>query len=203
MKFIYLLLVILSIAVSHINAQQYVQNIRGVVIDSHTEIPLPGATVLLQSNDETEGTSTDALGNFIFENIPVGRHSIVVTFIGYKPYQLQNFTLNTGKEFILKISLEESTSEIDAVEVKYKVNKQAPLNEMALVSSRMFTIEETERYAGSVGDPARMASNFAGVNSLNDQSNTIVIGGNTPFGMLWMMEGVDIPNPTHFGGMGS
>jgi hypothetical protein len=141
-------------------------------------------------------------GRFRFENIAVGRHSITISYVGYKPHEISNFSLGTGKEVFFDVKLEESVTQLEVFEVKYKVNKQAPINEMTMVSSRMFTIEETERYAGSVGDPARMASNFAGVNSLNDQSNTIVIRGNTPFGMLWMLEGIDIPNPTHFGPMG-
>jgi hypothetical protein len=184
------------------NAQHYVQEIRGIVSDAHTGISLPGATVILQSGESSRGVSTDAEGYFSFEEIAVGRHSISISYIGYKPHEISNFSLGTGKEVIFDVKLEESVTQLEVFEVKYKVNKQAPINQMTMVSSRMFTIEETERYAGSVGDPARMASNFAGVNSLNDQSNTIVIRGNTPFGMLWMLEGIDIPNPTHFGPMG-
>lgn len=183
-------------------SQDYKQDIKGVVTDSHTGIPLPGATVILNGSIEKTGTATDANGFFRFINIPVGRHSLSVSFVGYKPHEINSFSLTTGKELFFEIKLEESTTEIEAVEVKYKVNKMAPLNEMATVSSRMFTIEETERYAGSIGDPARMASNFPGVNSLNDQTNAIVIRGNSPFGMLWVMEGIDIPNPSHFGAMG-
>ncbi len=29
-------------------------------------------------------------------------------------------------------------------------------------------------------------------------SNQLVIRGNSPKGMLWRMEGVEIPNPNHF-----
>ncbi len=190
---------LLVVAFFSASAQNYVQTIRGVVIDAHTGIPLPGATVIL---NETKGIATDANGQFRFDDVVVGRHNLTISFVGYKPYSNSSFNITTGKEFYLEIKLEESTTELEAVEVKYKVNKMAPLNEMATASSRMFTIEETERYAGSVGDPARMASNFPGVNSLNDQSNTIVIRGNSPFGMLWIMEGIDIPNPSHFGAMG-
>ena len=43
-----------------------------------------------------------------------------------------------------------------------------------------------------------MAQNFAGVGTPSDSSNDIVVRGNSPFGMLWRMEGVDIYNPNHF-----
>ena len=72
------------------------------------------------------------------------------------------------------------------------------MNEMATVSARAFTVEETDRYAGSRGDPARMASNFAGVQGADDSRNDIVVRGNSPNGVLWRVEGVDLPNPNHF-----
>jgi hypothetical protein len=183
-------------------SQSYVQQIRGIVADAHTGISLPGATVMLISGDHMRGTTTGLDGRFQFDHVPVGRHSFRVTFIGYKPYEISNISLTTGRELFLEIKLEESVMELETFEFRHKVNKERPLNEMAMVSSRMFTVEETERYAGSVGDPARMASNFAGVSTTNDQSNDIVIRGNSPFGMLWMLQGVDIPNPSHFGAMG-
>ena len=50
-----------------------------------------------------------------------------------------------------------------------------------------------------------MALNFAGVtNAGSDQNNEIIIRGNSPKGLLWRMEGIEIPNPNHFGdGQGS
>ncbi len=59
-------------------------------------------------------------------------------------------------------------------------------------------MEETERYAGSWGDPARMAANYAGVFQNGDIYNYIVIRGNSPYGLIWRMEGIPIPNPNHF-----
>ncbi len=46
-------------------------------------------------------------------------------------------------------------------------------------------------------------ANFAGVVSNNDAHNDIVIQGNSPAGLLWRLEDVDIPNPNRFGSMGS
>ena len=33
--------------------------------------------------------------------------------------------------------------------------------------------------------------------------NEIVIRGNSPRGILWRLEGIEIPNPNHFGDFGS
>jgi hypothetical protein len=198
-----ILMVLFAGFVTCLFSQEYVQEIRGIVKDAHTGITLPGATIILTSLTELKGTTSDGDGRFILSQVPVGRHSIKVSFIGYKPFSMQNFAVTTGRETFLEIKLEESVQMLDEVVFKYQVNKDLPLNEMAMVSARMFTIEETDRYAGSLGDPARMAANFAGVNSLNDQSNDIVIRGNSPFGLLWTLEGVDIPNPNHFGAQGA
>lgn len=61
-------------------------------------------------------------------------------------------------------------------------------------------LKRLRRYAGAVDDPARMAANFAGVTSGSAETNVIIIRGNAPSGVLWRMEGVDIPVPSHFNG---
>ncbi len=74
---------------------------------------------------------------------------------------------------------------------------------MATVSARSFTVEEAMRYSGSLQDPSRMAQNFAGVSNASDDRNDIVIRGNSPTGVLWRMEGIDIPSPNHFSAFGT
>ena len=98
---------------------------------------------------------------------------------------------------MLDIDLQESVVAIQAAEVSATQEGEV-MNEMATVSARAFTVEETDRYAGSRGDPARMASNFAGVQGADDSRNDIVVRGNSPSGVLWRVEGVDLPNPNHF-----
>jgi len=183
--------------------QKYIQTIRGTVLDAKTEMPLPGATVILLNTEPVIGTSTDAEGRFRIENIPLGRQSIKVSYMGYAPAFVNNLMLASGKELVLEIKLEELVYQVAEVVIKANTEKDKPLNEMATVSTRSFSVEETERYAGSLGDPARMAANFAGVSSPSDQRNDIIIRGNSPMGLLWRMEGVEIPSPNHFGSMGS
>jgi hypothetical protein len=93
--------------------------------------------------------------------------------------------------------------EIDEVVIKARSDKSESLNKMALLSAKTFTVEETNRYAGSINDPARMVSSFAGVVGDAEGNNDIVVRGNSPRGILWRLEGVDIPNPNHFANNGS
>lgn len=92
---------------------------------------------------------------------------------------------------------------ISEVVVKATGNKSTSVNTMATLSSRTFSIEETQRYAGARNDVARMAINYAGVSAGNDATNEITIRGNSPNGLLWQLEGVEISNPNHFGFMGA
>ena len=76
-------------------------------------------------------------------------------------------------------------------------------NDLATVSGRTFSVEETSRFAGSRNDVSRMAQNFAGVSNVNDARNDIVIRGNSPSGLLWRLNGIDIPSPNHFSAFGT
>ena len=199
-------LITINIALFYItvlNAQQLTQNIRGKVIDEVTGSPLPGATVVLADSNPIIGTTTDGNGFFEIRNVPVGRQSIEVTFVGYEPRFISNLLLTSAKETFLEIALTEKVTELDEVTVKSFTNKQAAQNEMAMISSRSFTVEETERFAGSLGDPARMVANYAGVMSQNDSRNDIIIRGNSPTGVKWRLENMEIPNPNHFGALGT
>ncbi|MFO7873737.1 MAG: TonB-dependent receptor [Bacteroidales bacterium] len=181
----------------------FTQTLRGKVIDVYTEQPVPGANVVLPDTEPLIGTTTDANGEFRFEDLPVGRIDLKVSMMGYEPAFARNLLLTSGRELVVTISLEEKVFQLDDVVVTPEFRKDQAVNEMAMVSARSFTVEETERYAGSLGDPSRMASNFAGVSNPSDQRNDIIIRGNSPLGLLWRLEGIEIPNPNHFGSMGS
>lgn len=103
---------------------------------------------------------------------------------------------------VINVELEENAIKMDEVEVKASSEKDL-VNTMQMANMKSFSIEETERYAGSRQDPARMAQNFAGVQGTNDSRNDIVIRGNSPAGLLWRLEDIDIPNPNHFAVAGS
>lgn len=182
---------------------KFTQVIRGVVTDRGTALPLPGANVILLGDGSFRGTTTDEKGRFVLDKVPVGRQSIRVSYMGYQDQILSHLNVISGKELVLTIKLEETVLQLGEVEIMPDLRKDLPMNEMAVISARSFTVEETERYAGSLGDPARMASSFAGVSTLSDQQNDIVIRGNSPMGLLWRMDGMDIPNPNHFSSLGT
>ncbi len=183
-------------------AQQLTQNIRGRVIDMQSETPLPGVNVYIVG-ESSIGTTTDGEGYYLLEKVPVQRVTINFSFIGYQPVTMQNIELSSSKELVLNVPMLESTEQLAEVVVKANDKPERVNNERVNVSGRTFSIEESTRFAGSVQDVSRMASNFAGVQRTNDANNDIVIRGNSPIGLIWRLEGIDIPNPNHFGGLGA
>jgi hypothetical protein len=182
-------------------AQNYTQTIRGTIIERQIQKPIIGATV--QIAGLAIGDQTDENGNFTISNVPVGNQTVIVSCIGFKENIISNVAVNSGKELVLTIALDEKLHTSKEVVIKGESRKNKPLNELSAVSARAFTVEETQRYAAAVNDPARMATNYAGVIAADDGNNQIVIRGNSPSGLLYRMEGIDIPNPNHFGAAGS
>ena len=170
--------------------------VSGTVHDAEAHFPLPGAYINISTLEGFE-VATDFDGRFSFTDVPIGRHVVQVSFMGYEPRVLEGIVVVSGRPVVLEVSMNESVVAIEAAEVSATESGEV-MNEMATVSARAFTVEETDRYAGSRGDPARMASNFAGVQGADDSRNDIVVRGNSPSGVLWRIEGVDLPNPNHF-----
>lgn len=181
---------------------QNTQTIKGQILDSQSKYPIVGASVVILNSNPLVGAVSDVNGFYKIEKVPLGRISLKISFVGYTENIVSNILLTSGKEMVLNLRLEESVETLEELVITSE-EKGAVQNEMALVSTRSFSIEETSRYAGSRNDPARMATNFAGVSGANDGRNDIIIRGNSPAGVLWRLEGLDIFSPNHFAAMGT
>ncbi|MDR2963591.1 MAG: TonB-dependent receptor [Bacteroidales bacterium] len=183
--------------------QQLTQTIRGVVREKSTMQVLPAAQISITADGQQMHTLSNEKGEFSISDIPVGRCNIMVSMLGFRAYAANNVLVYSGKEVVLEIVMEEDVHALQNIVVTPKTEKEQPLNQLAVVSARMLSSEEANRYAGSFGgDPARMTAGFAGVVAANDTRNDIIIRGNSPMGLLWRLDGFDIPNPNHFGVMG-
>jgi hypothetical protein len=202
MKFFYSIFLLSLISISSFS-QQITQSIRGTIIDKITQLPLQSIEVVILNTTPAQKVSTDEKGVFNFSKLPIGKYNLLFTATGYAQQSMSNITLNAAKEIVLTIEMEEKIKTVKEITIKAKTQKDKPLNDMATVSARMFSVEETNKYAGSLNDPARMAQNYAGVQSNGDTRNDIVIRGNSPLGVLWRLDGMDIPNPNHFAGIGT
>ena len=178
------------------NRKVLTRSIRGTVVDAASGYPIAYASVALQGRPGT-GAITDSSGHFIIKNVPVGRHDIQASFVGYESAIFKEILVTSSKEVFLNIPLKEAIRELDEVTVRPSLNKEQPLNKMATTGARMLSVEEASRYAGGMDDPARLVSSFAGVSPAMS-TNGISIHGNAPHLLQWRLEDVEIPNPNHF-----
>ncbi|MBK6291959.1 MAG: TonB-dependent receptor [Ignavibacteria bacterium] len=193
-------------ALAQDTTQKGTQVIRGTVLDAVSNSSVTGATVAVIENGKTiKGAIVKKNGTFRIAGVPLGRKIVKITMIGYEPYINDNVLVTAGKEVVMSVTLNESYSTSKEIEVVYdrSADEAVTNSEYTSVSARAFNTEDTKRYAGSLGDPSRMAQNFAGVVGANDSRNDIVVRGNSPAGMLWQMDGMIIPNPNHFGSLNS
>lgn len=196
-----LLLLLGLLLSSSTSAQDITQSIKGKVIDSDSEIALAYATIIVLNTDPIIATITDIDGYFRLENVAVGRVSLQISFVGYETKNVSDLLLSSGKELNLNISLKELFFALNEVVVKPKIKKEEALNKMATLSARTFSVEDAQRFAGGMDDPSRLASTFAGVTPSTVDNNEIVIRGNAAKGILWQLEGMEIPAPNHLAGM--
>ncbi|MBL4707918.1 MAG: carboxypeptidase-like regulatory domain-containing protein, partial [Flavobacteriales bacterium] len=174
------------------------QTVRGTVVDADSKMPLIGATIKIVNSNPLKGTSADLSGSFRFDKVPVGRIALQLSYIGYEVKIIPNLVVNSGKEVVLTLNMQESVVSMDEVVIRPDKEKGKAMNEMSLVGARSISPEESNRYAGPFNDPSRIVSNYSGVAASQDGSNDIIVRGNSPKYMQWRLEGVQITNPNHF-----
>src|SRR5664279_1360540 len=83
-------------------------SLSGKVIAANTGLPLQSASIYIP--DLKSGTTTDANGNYVLHNIPVGTYLIQVDFVGYQTMVKRiSLTENTTSDFALEISVTEES----------------------------------------------------------------------------------------------
>ncbi len=184
-----------------LQSQSLVQNVRGRIIDAETKDPLIGAEIYLVGSNPLIGTISDLDGNFILEKIPVGRQIIQGNYLGYQSIIRDNILINSAHEYYLELELLPGIELTEVVIQAY--SRKQPVNEQIISSHRRLDPEELQFHAATANDPGRLVMGFPGVQPSRDSRSDIIIRGNSSAGILWRLEGLDIPNPNHFARRGS
>lgn len=193
MRIIAILLIVIT---GHTLFAQQSQQVTGKVEDVTTRAALQGASVMLLKDSTSIGATTDAAGVFVFQNVFPGRYTVKVSFTGYETVQQELLVISARKSEIT-IQLREFQNVLDEIEVvssraqSYDPGEHAITNEKAL------------RLPANFFDPVRVITSYPGVITANDQNNTIVIRGNSPAGLLWKINGLDVVNPNHLANAGT
>lgn len=151
---------------------------------------------MLVRDSSSIGTTSDASGFFNFQNVFPGRYTVKVSFTGYESVQQELLVISARKaEFT--IQLREYQNVLDEVEV---VSSRAQSYDPG---EHPITNEKALRLPANFFDPVRVITSYPGVITANDQNNTIVIRGNSPSGLLWKINGLDVVNPNHLANAGT
>ena len=183
-------------------SQAPTQTVKGLVVDLDSEMPIIGANIILLGSSPIIGATTDVYGRYKLKSIPIGRRSFKISFIGYQDVYLNEIAVEAGREVVLNVSMEENTFKLATVNIVANDDRSEAINQMTTVSANQITVESTSRIAAGINDPGRTVQSLAGVATSSDKSNELVIRGNSPRGMLWRMQGIEIPNPNHFSSEG-
>ncbi|PIE84722.1 MAG: hypothetical protein CSA07_01285 [Bacteroidia bacterium] len=193
MRTTFLGLLALLLPLCPLMAQPPSQRVTGRIFEIGTSRPLPNVSVSLRELQ----TLSDSLGRFSLQ-CEAGTHTLHLEHEDYNPVPLE-LRLTSGKELYVEAEMAPKIYQIEGVTVSAQHRKVGRAN---FTSATVFNPEEATRYAGSLGDPARMVRSYAGIVPVNDTRNDIVIRGNSPIGLQWKLDGFEIGNPNHYGSIG-
>ncbi|MFQ5640840.1 MAG: TonB-dependent receptor domain-containing protein [bacterium] len=91
--------------------------LRGTVTDAETGAVLMGANVAVTSEAVNTGAATGPTGTFEVTNLPAGRYTVTVTYIGYEKQVLTDLVLTAGETKSLDISLTPTGIQLNPVTI--------------------------------------------------------------------------------------
>lgn len=194
-----MIIILVVSTIPNLFARQSTGKISGFVKDAKTEEPLIGVTVVLK---ETElGGVTDFNGFYEINNVPSATYNLQVSYVGYETQIKYNVVVRSGGNPDINFSLEESTSELQEVEVI--ANPFQKLEETPLSVQRL-SREEIATYPGGNNDIAKVVQSLPGVSgSVGGFRNDVIIRGGAPNENVYYLDGIEIPNINHFSTQGS
>ena len=181
-----------------IQAQTATQTIRGRIVDKETETPIQSAQVLTWRDDGTViGGFSDEYGFYKLEQVPVGYRNVMISAISYDTVSLRPF-LTAGTELVLDMSLNPRPITTDEVVIEAGREDDVNNEHAVTVSQISIAFDPGLQASGTREDPVRQAVVTPSVQGADDSRNDLIVRGNSPSGVLYRFEGINIPNPNHF-----
>jgi CarboxypepD_reg-like domain/TonB dependent receptor len=175
----------------------FTQTIKGTVLDADSKEKLIFANILLKNNTDSMVVQTDELGDFKIQNVSIGASILGISYIGYETKVLQAM-VNSGKQTVLNVLLKEKVEKLKGVLIQAARKSGRGTAFLSFKPNEILLLPAT--FDGNLG---RAMQNRAGVTGVKDWSNEIVVRGNSPKGVLYRLEGIEIPSPNHFGNLGA
>ncbi len=160
--------------------------IAGTIVDVETGLPLPGVNVILVGT--YLGAATDASGNYLILNVPVGEYTIRAQMIGYIAMNIKDVLvqtdLTTTQDFVLKPTV--------LVGEEIIVEAERPLVELDKTSSRRsITSDDLQNMAVSSVEGA--VSYTAG--GVTDAGGNLHLRGGRSREIVYLFDGISLNDP--------
>lgn len=158
---------------------------------SNITIRLKGANLVTMTNKE---------GYFVFADVPAGEQELFIGVVGYKPY-LQKFALTAKSQQKVEAELIPMAIKLADVTVTAKKFDDIAPREIKVGTIRQTSKEIKEVVAVGDADIFRALAFQPGVVPIADFSAGLYVRGGTPDQNLILLDGIDVYNPSHFGGI--
>jgi hypothetical protein len=184
-----------------------VYTVHGIILDKETNIPVEDANLTFDST-RFVGTHTDKTGEFTLTRVPLGKHHIKVTHIQYETTVLM-VDAGPSENVVLEFRLQPKLYVLNGLVVDYdwtvgyfgELDEQGnPINESPpLGTNRIYDPSVVQPPGTRAGEVVRGIEGMQpNVQCADDTRNDAVIRGNSPYSVVWNLEGVTVPNPNHF-----
>jgi hypothetical protein len=174
------------------NAQGF-GKLRGFVTDSTNGEALAYGNVFIE--ELKIGTSTDARGYYIINNIPAGsNYTVTISYLGYET-QKKKISISSNKIAQLNVSLNPESLELQAIE---KIGEKIIEKNSTDIGLQKLTLRQLEVLPKGVEtDLFRSLQYLPGVQATGDVSAKYYVRGGTGDQNLVLLNGVTIYNPFH------
>jgi hypothetical protein len=170
-------------------------NISGTIRDAQSGEPLPYTSIVLTQTGK--GTAADVNGYYILPDILPGQYTIKIMMIGYVTFEETIKVLESGKKFNFELHPEPiKGKEVKVSAERMRFEKRVDISRVNLTNK---DIRKTTAFIES--DLFRTIQLLPSVSSSNDFNAALIVRGGSPDENLILLDGTEIYNPYHIGGI--
>ncbi len=193
-----MLILLMLISLTLLEAGEWTSSVKGIITDSVTGFPIPHVIVAL--SDSTLSVTSDEQGNYSIDAIKPGVYTFNFFRIGYDRQSLVNRIVKPNRTLQLDVALNRRVFAIEGVKAKSQEYFAEASNNK--VSTTGFDNEEIRRAPGAAGDISRMLTSLPSVSGTGGSNNNLVVRGGNPIENGFYVDGIEVPNISHFPGQG-
>jgi len=192
-----LLLIVMMISLGSL----WSASISGYVRNSSNGEKVPFANIVI--SETGKGVNANEEGYYVINRLQPGSYTVQYSSIGFSLLK-KNITIeNIEDDKFQTVELLKSSVAIQGLEVSAQKFDNLNFKTKEIVVSTQNISRETITQIADMGEPdvLRSLQNMPGVTCISDFSSGLYVRGGTPDQNLILLDGINVYNPTHFGGI--